>query len=212
MGHGVAPYWIGAPLLVPDGSVPDNNGAFKAEKTATRKIIKRRTIMANKGERKVKDLMLPIEDYPKISEDGTIREAFEALEKTKHRALLVTDKKGVVIGQLSNMDILMGLEPRYDCSLWAGTGFTCEVFKNYPVFYREGMFAGQAQAQVDRKVKEILAPIKVAVDEDATLAEAVNLMATHNLGRLAVLRKEKIVGMIRIDEIFDEMQKVVLGR
>ncbi len=199
-------------MFVPDDSVPDNNGAFKGEKTATRKIIKRRTIMANKGERKVKDLMLPIEDYPKISEDGTIREAFEALEKTKHRALLVTDEKGVVIGQLSNMDILMGLEPRYDCSLWAGTGFTCEVFKNYPVFYREGMFAGQAQAQVGRKVKEILAPIKVAVDEDATLAEAVNLMATHNLGRLAVLRKEKIVGMIRIDEIFDEMQKVVLGR
>jgi predicted transcriptional regulator len=192
--------------------VPDNNGALTAERTTTRKEEKRRTIMANKGERKVKDLMLPIDDYPKISEDGTIREAFEALEKTKHRALLVTDKKGVVIGQLSNMDILMGLEPRYDCSLWAGTGFTCEVFKNYPVFYREGMFAGQAQAQVGRQVKEILAPIKVAVDEDATLAEAVNLMATHNLGRLAVLRKEKIVGMIRIDEIFDEMQKVVLGR
>ena len=169
--------------------------------------------MTSNGERKVKDLMLPVEDYPVISEEGTIQDAFEALNKTPHRAVLVTDKKGDVVGQLSDMDILIGMEPRYRCGVWGGTGFTCEVFKNYPVFYRDGLFSGQAKAQISRKVKDVVAPIKVTVDEDATLAEAVHLMVTHNIGRLPVLGDgEKIVGFIRINEIFDEMQKVVLKK
>lgn len=168
--------------------------------------------MANKGERKVKDLMLPIENYPKISEDGTIRDAFNALDKTDHRALLVVDKKGSVVGQLSNMDLLIGMEPKYQCGIWSQTGFTCEVFKNYPVFYQEGMFSGQAEAQINRQVKQLMSPIKVAVSEDASLAEAVHLMATHNIGRLPVLSGDKIVGMIRLNEIFDEMKNVVLGK
>jgi len=169
-------------------------------------------MMTNNGERKVKDLMLPIEDYPRLSEEKTIQDAFEALDKTAHRALLVVNKDGDVVGQLSNMDLLIGLEPKYRCGIWAQTGFTCEVFKNYPVFYYEGAFSGQAEAQINRQVKELMSPIKVAVREDASLAEAVHLMVTHNMGRLPVLRAAQIVGMIRLIEIFDEMKNVVLGR
>jgi len=168
--------------------------------------------MPNQGERSVKDLMVSIEDYSTITVDGTIRDAFEILDRTGHRAILVFDEEGSAVGQLSYRDILVALEPKYTEGMWGQTGFTSEVFSNYPVFYYSGSFSGKCKQQASKKVKEVMSPIKITVSEDATLAEAVHIMVVNNLGRLPVLgQDDKIVGMIRLMEIFDEVKKVVLS-
>lgn len=43
-------------------------------------------------------------------------------------------------------------------------------------------------------------------------AEAIHVMATKNAGRLPVRRGDRIVGMIGIMEIFDEVKKVILAQ
>ena len=72
----------------------------------------------------VKDLMIPIEQYTTVNQDMTVREAIEALEAAqekyqiqegnyKHRALLVLNNEGQVVGKLSHLDIVMNMEPKY---------------------------------------------------------------------------------------------------
>lgn len=72
---------------------------------------------------KVKDLMRPIEDFPCISSRATFMEAVDALEKAQEafesgkatqRILLVCDEAGRIVGKLSPMDVVQGLEPSYD--------------------------------------------------------------------------------------------------
>jgi signal-transduction protein with cAMP-binding, CBS, and nucleotidyltransferase domain len=52
----------------------------------------------------------------------------------------------------------------------------------------------------------------VNIDEGAPLAEAVHVMVTENIGRMPVVSGGKVLGMIRLIEIFDEMKKVVLDQ
>jgi len=71
---------------------------------------------------KVKELMVPLEDYATVSEDATLYEAVLSLEKTpknfkpgtfRHRAVLVYDKNKKIVGKLGLLDILKALEPKY---------------------------------------------------------------------------------------------------
>ena len=74
----------------------------------------------------VKDLMVPKDEYATISSEETLREAALTLQETQRRmqrlapnryrdrAVLVVDKNGQVIGKLSMLNVLRGLEPRYD--------------------------------------------------------------------------------------------------
>ena len=71
---------------------------------------------------KVVDLMVPLSEYATVSEDATLYEAVLELEKAqeefdhtryRHRAILVLDSDGKVIGKLSQLDALKALEPKY---------------------------------------------------------------------------------------------------
>ncbi len=72
---------------------------------------------------KVKELMRPVEEFPRISSQATFMEAVDALEKARQefgsgkapqRILLVYDKADRIVGKLSPMDVVKGLEPNYD--------------------------------------------------------------------------------------------------
>ena len=69
--------------------------------------------------KKVKDLMVPLEEYATVSEEANLHEAVLALEKAqsrfrqdryKHRAVLVYDKEKRIVGKLSQLDVIKGLE------------------------------------------------------------------------------------------------------
>ena len=72
---------------------------------------------------KVKELMRPISEFPCISSKTTLIDAIDALEKAdeafragkaSQRILLVYDTVGKIIGKISPMDVVQGLEPNYD--------------------------------------------------------------------------------------------------
>jgi len=72
---------------------------------------------------KVRELMRPVEEFPRISSQATFMEAIDALEKAqedfssgraRQRILLVYDEADRIVGKLSPMDVVKGLEPNYD--------------------------------------------------------------------------------------------------
>ena len=71
----------------------------------------------------VKDLTVPIAKFPRISDTATFSGAVMALEraqeeylsgKREQRILLVTDSENKVVGKLSPLDVVRGLEPDYE--------------------------------------------------------------------------------------------------
>ncbi|HKK00420.1 MAG TPA: CBS domain-containing protein [Desulfotignum sp.] len=71
----------------------------------------------------VKEIMVPLADYATVDENATMAEAVLALEqardrfdkeKLKHRAILVTNSRKQVVGRISYLDFLQGLEPKYN--------------------------------------------------------------------------------------------------
>ena len=70
----------------------------------------------------VVDIMLPLSEYAVVSIDATLYDAFVALKRAQkklpkgrqpHRAVLVTDESGRIVGKLGHLGFLRALEPRY---------------------------------------------------------------------------------------------------
>lgn len=73
--------------------------------------------------RKVEDLMIPIDQFLTVSVDDSFTDAVKGLEKArdeykagirKARVLLIVDAQNAVVGKLSPIDLLRGMEPHYD--------------------------------------------------------------------------------------------------
>ncbi len=74
-------------------------------------------------QQKVKEFMVPIGDFPTVLDTATFNEAFLALEKAqenfqagkaKQRIVIVRDAGNKVVGKLSPLDLIKGLEPDFD--------------------------------------------------------------------------------------------------
>jgi predicted transcriptional regulator len=131
-------------------------------------------------EKKVKDFMIPLEDYPHIPYWFTLRQAMAIVREAsikfegsfEPRAVLVFDEKYQLMGMLTLRDIVRGLEPRFlkDSGL-----------------------------------------IKADPSLTVLLKEALALMILENVGMMPVMQNQKVVGMVRMNELFQEISKIVLG-
>ena len=70
----------------------------------------------------VKDIMVTISDYATVSENASLLGAVKAMEREnkmygdepyRHRSVLVINDGGDVIGKVSQVDIMLALEPNY---------------------------------------------------------------------------------------------------
>ncbi len=97
---------------------------------------------------KVKDLMVPLDQYVCVSEEATITDAILALEEAQakygsrvypYRAVLVCDKDNKVIGKVGHLDVLRSLEPRYsevgDLKKVSGFGLSAEFMRSMMAEY-----------------------------------------------------------------------------
>jgi DNA-binding response OmpR family regulator len=172
-----------------------------------------------KEEKKAKDIMIPLEEYTTIEEDATIRDGIEALKKsfevfastsrimeTGHRSILVFDRKGDISGILSIMDLIIAIRPAY---LSAPKPSMADSLQ-YSTMFWSGLFTIQAKVLLKKKVKDIMSDPPMTVDEDANLMEVADILYTRNARRLGVIRKGKIVGIVREQEIFFEIARIAL--
>jgi len=169
----------------------------------------------------VKDLMVPLSEYATVTEEATLYEAVLSLEEAqekfedkhtryRHRAILMLDKDGNVVGKLSQLDVLKALEPKYrDMIEGAGShryGFTKTFMKSMLEDYN--LFANPLD-DICRKAGE--QPVRrfmqtptegEYVSEDATLEAAIHQLIMVNNQSLLVTRAKKIVGILRLTDVF----------
>ena len=175
-------------------------------------------------EARVGDLMVHIDEYATVPENTTLADALVALEQAqerfarnryRHRAILVTDSSGRVIGKLSQLDVIRSLDP----SFGETTSRAVARFGFDPAFMsagdehrlRPGPFADLCRAIAGVRVSDIMTTLASGelVDEDGSLNEAIHQMVRGRHQSLLVSRGDEVVGVLRLSDLFEAVYRGV---
>ncbi|MFH1138117.1 MAG: response regulator [Pseudomonadota bacterium] len=172
-----------------------------------------------KGEKKAADIMIPLADYTTIGPDASVKEGIMALNRSfgelastsrlmqaGHRSIMVLDKKGELVGILTIMDLVEALRPAY---LSAPKPSTADNL-HFSAMFWSGLFTAQAKALAGKKISDVMSDPPPTVDINANLMETANLMFETEARRLAVVGSGKVVGVVREQEIFFELARIIL--
>lgn len=167
---------------------------------------------------KVKELMVPLAKYATVSDDATLYEAVLALEEAqknieegrhRHWAVLVCDRGGRVIGKISQLDVLKGLEPRYAeidrLTEASKLVYSPEVLKS---MLEEYYLWKKPLEDICKKAAEVRVSTMMStpvpgeyVEEETTLDEAIHRMVMGRFQSLLVKRNDDIVGILRLSDV-----------
>ena len=169
----------------------------------------------------VKDLMVPLEEYATVTEDATLFEAVLSLEEAqeqfedrhtryRHRAILILDKDGKVVGKLGQLDVLRALEPKYEDMIEGkGShrfGFTKQFMQSTLADYH--LFANPLNDICRKAGKQSVKKFMYTpsegeyVSEDASLDVAMHQLIMGHQQSLLVTAGKKIVGILRLTDVF----------
>ena len=177
----------------------------------------------------VKDIMIPLSDYATVSDKANLMEALRSLEITnkrfgdspyRHRAVLVVDNNGQVIGKVSQLDIIRALEPNYqkignDVSL-SRFGFSREfmnaIAKQYQLW--EQSLESMIKIAEETMVTEVMySPTDHQIVSDSDTLFVANhhlVMGQHSSLLVTTGKSKKIIGILRSTDAFNALYDILV--
>ncbi|MFC1597566.1 HPP family protein [Planctomycetota bacterium] len=174
------------------------------------------------NEERVRDIMVPLEEYPCIPDTHTLRQAIEEMGKAQilrkkqaslpRTALVFDESFRDLLGTLRRRDIMRGLEPEF-----LATGslqyrrklFDVEIDPNLPEMSYDGEIIAGIRKRANRLVGEFMIPIKATIDHDDHLTKAMYEMVDQNTSLLPVLEDDGIVGVVRSVDVLNEIARIL---
>jgi len=115
-----------------------------------------------------------------VTEDTSIQRALELMNTEHVRRLPVVNKRGELVGIVSELDLLkVSPSPATSLSIFEIPYLLSKI-----------------------KMHDIMTKDLITVTEDTTLEEAARIMADNKIGGLPVLRSDKLVGIITETDLF----------
>ena len=159
------------------------------------------------SEKTVRDFMRPLDRFLYVKEEDALREAVrlvgEARQEGKPQCLLVVggkpSEKEIIKGFLTPSEIVFGITDH----------FLKGAETSGPIFW-EGQLEAECLQGIKKRVSEIMVPIKTCVRETEMLMEALFLLNKYQLCFLPVVNKEDVVGMIHLEDILQEIARIVM--
>ena len=181
-------------------------------------------------EKKVKDIMEPIEEYETINVDGRLSDVLAIIKRKHkqvngsgpfHKTVFVTDSSGRIIGKISVYDLIRGLVPetvkhpdisRAYYSMISSramevaekVGQVQERFK-----WLKSSFFDLVSQEVTKDLKDVMSPVHPFLKEDDSINKAIYVMFKENIRQPLVVRGGKIVGVVNFMGVFDELLEIV---
>lgn len=168
---------------------------------------------------KVRELMRLVEEFPRISSQATLSEAVDALERAQEefvsgrssqRIMLVHNDAGRIVGKISPMDVVQGLEPNYDkidslknISHYHLGESTLDSMKEQYRLWQEP-FTDLCKKAYTVKIENFVkmpAPHHI-VNADDKMDNAFHLFVVGRHDSLFVRDGEEIVGLIRFSDVY----------
>jgi CBS domain-containing protein len=168
----------------------------------------------------VKDLMVPISEYATVVVGTSLIDAVKALEeaqetytlsKYQHRAILVLDEDGRVVGKISQLRALKAIQPDVtastDIEKLKEFNFTDNYIAQLRDLYRSHgkiLSSHSLREASIKKVEEFMQTPSPGeyVSENSSLDTAIHRLVAGTHLSLLVTRNEKIVGVLRISDVF----------
>lgn len=157
-------------------------------------------------ERRVRDLMSPVNAYDKIAQTSKVREAILKLrgqsgEARQPRCLVVVDQSnggGEMVGFITIANIVEALSPRKlhmeDVDL---------------IVSWEGQFMEECRQEGERLVADVMSPVPAVLDINDNLIKAIYTMSKHKVDYLPVVEGLDIVGILSLDDVFADMLRIL---
>ncbi len=171
-----------------------------------------------KAEPCVGDIMIPIENYTTIGPNATLKQGMEKLKESftrlmstdrlmvaGHRSILVFEGDENLVGILGVKDLIATLRPGY---LSAGKPSMADSLQYSPMFWT-GLFTSRVKTIQDMLVGDVMSARPPMIDADANLMEAAEMLFERKVRRLVVKNQGRIVGVVREQELFFEMARLV---
>jgi len=180
---------------------------------------------------KVKDIMIPIEEYERVDVEAQLCDALSILkrnyEKAKsgtsdhfHKTLFVTDRSGKIVGRISMYDLIRGLVPESSRQLelpqkiphvlasriWEIEEKTAELTER--LGWLTHSFVDLVKQEARKKVKDIMGPVQAILEEEDTINQAIYLMFKENVRQPLVVRKGEVVGVVNLMRVFSELLEI----
>ncbi|PIE69432.1 MAG: response regulator [Deltaproteobacteria bacterium] len=170
-------------------------------------------------EKNAAEVMIPLEDYIVVQADNTVGEGIEKLREAYqqflatgtlmeggHRTIMVFDGDRVV-GVLTMQKLIEAIRPAY---LSAPKPSLAESMA-YSTMFWSGMFSTQVNKLKDRKVRDVMRESPPRVPHNANLMEVADVMYSEHRRRVLVQEDGQVIGVIREQELFYEMSKIILA-
>ena len=169
--------------------------------------------------RKIKDRMIPLENYPTVSPDATLKEAALSLRtsyceldsgmctEAGPRTVLVVDEKGKLLGILDFNSFLETLIPEIAGGLSAklsALGVSIAFAEADAAALDESRLDFQARVikNAETKVRDIMLKVRGIIDADARLMDGLKKMFRNKIVVLPVYEGDKLVGVLRDADLF----------
>jgi CBS domain-containing protein len=184
------------------------------------------------AERKVKDIMVPIEEYHTIDQNEELRVALQILRKDHedlkagkisdfHKTVFVTGKKGKIVGKLSMHDFIQGMVPEHAkapelsrayYSILSSRAMEVEeevrdIQERFDWLHHD--FLELVKQEAVKKVKEVMSPVHPVLKEEDGITHAIYAMFKEKIRRPLVIRNGEIVGVVNAVHIFQELIEAV---
>ncbi len=172
-------------------------------------------------EKSVLGAMVPFQEYTTVSAEESVKDAIFKLKasftlklstsrlmETGHRSVLVMDARDAAQGILAIRDLLELVLPSY---LTAPKPSMADSIQYSPMFW-QGMFVKEVKDKSDIKVKDVMSPAPLTIEGTASLMEAAHMMTKNNARRLVVEVAGKVAGVIREQDLFFEMERILKAK
>jgi CBS domain-containing protein len=179
---------------------------------------------ATAGDRSARDLMLPLDRYPHVTDTATLREAFIAVGGSAVRLddghliapryLLVFNQQQELVGILSRRDMLRGLVPGYR-SMKEALATVQGVLHTHAEGFEESfewasLFGSAALENAKDSVRAVMVPPKALANAEDSVSSVVSAMLLHNVDLVPVLQAGRVVGVVLMTDIFDTVAQHVV--
>lgn len=176
----------------------------------------------------VRELMTPIAKFPKVPETETFTAAVLALDKAQEdylagrceqRILLVHDAAGRIVGKLSPLDVVQGLEPDYDDVVKAETARVGTLQRSVILAMQDQArlwarpFDDLCRAARDVKIKDFAKRPgrSQVIGADESLNVALHRFVQFKHDSLFVTEADRLVGLLRFSDVYRDILRRIKG-
>ena len=180
-------------------------------------------------EKKVKDIMNPIEEYDTVDIDAQLCDVIAILkrnyEKLKagdissyHKTIFVTDSSKKIVGKLSMYNLVRGMVPESakkaeELSVRAMSSRALEVADQVGDFqerfkWLHSSFFELVKQEAHKTVKDVMSAVEPQLKEDEPVNLAIYILFKNDVRQQLVERDGKIVGVVNLIVLVNEFLEV----